>query len=298
MTTAGLADCMSYDERRQWNASMQLTFKNSCGTSVLEDLKSYGPLRVLNLFYPEPCDGLSRTCHCYLLHPPGGLVSGDCLNIGIKGLRDSRVLITTPAATKIYHADSKGNCQRQQVRIELCGSDLEWLPQETILYNGARPQLSLEVRLSADSSFIGSEIICYGRKACQEEYLEGLTTQRVSIYLEDNPVCLEQLRLEGGSRLLKAPYGMRGRNCIASVYAYSSRVEELSSGCHTLASRLESFAREYGCDAAVSFRNQLCVVKFIGDNSRIARKFVLKVLAYLRPVVSKRTLCVPRIWYS
>ncbi len=291
-------DSMAYDEHRQWNASLSLSFNVSHQKTVIDDLNGYGPLRVLNLFYPEKDFGNVKTCHCYLLHPPGGLVSGDCLSVDICAKKNSRVLITTPSATKIYQADANGISQSQKISIQCVGSDLEWLPQETILYDGAKPKLELLVKLDKKSSFIGSEIICFGRKTCGEEYKTGAASQRVSIYLEDEPLSLENLRLEGNSSLLRSCYGMRSQNCIASLYAYSKNESQLEESCKSLALKLDDFTHSYGGAAAVSFRNHLCSVKFIGENSRIAHKFVLEVLTHLRPVVSKRAICVPRIWRS
>ncbi|SFK13134.1 urease accessory protein UreD [Succinivibrio dextrinosolvens] len=292
------SDKMSYDKLRQWNAALSLSFNVAHQKTVIDEFNGYGPLRVLNLFYPEKDRDKVRTCHCYLLHPPGGLVSGDCLNIDICAKKNSRVLITTPSATKIYRADSNGIRQSQNISIKCEGSDVEWLPQETILYDGAKPKLELLVKLDKKSSFIGSEIICFGRKTCGEEFKSGLATQRVSIYLEDEPLSFENLRLEGNSSLLKSCYGMRSQNCIASLYAYSKNESLLEQSCKSLFSKLENFSKTYGGDSAVSFRNHLCTVKFIGENSRIAHKFIIEVLGHLRPAVSQRELCIPRIWRS
>lgn len=290
------SDKMSYDKLRQWNAALSLSFSVANQKTVIDELNSYGPLRVLNLFYPEKDCDKARTCHCYLLHPPGGLVSGDCLNIDIRAQNKSRVLITTPSATKIYRADSNGIRQKQIITIKCEESDLEWLPQETILYDGAKPKLELLVKLDKKSTFIGSEIICFGRKTCGEEFKSGLANQRVSIYLEDVPLSIENLRLKGNSPLLTSCYGMRSQNCIASLYAYSNNESLLEQSCKSLVPKLENFSKNHGGDSAVSFRNHLCTVKYIGENSRIAHKFIIEVISHLRPAVSQREICIPRIW--
>ncbi len=279
---------------------MSLDFAPAHGRSVISSMQSRGPLRVLNLFYPEPSDEAPETCHCYLLHPPGGLVSGDSLSIDIRAQQGSRVLVTTPAATKIYHADSQGVVQRQEVVLKALDSDLEWFPQESILYSGSRPRLSLKVKLSAKASFLGSEMICFGRRACLEEYLEGDARQQVEIWREGEPLCFENLRLEGGSALLYEYTGMRSLNCIASVYAVASdsREGELEKAAAELKHTLSSLTLKLGGFAEVSFRQHLCAVKYLGESSRLAHLFILKTLKALRPAVSGRDFVTPRIWRS
>lgn len=95
-----------------------------------------GPLRVQRPFYPE---GKTGCCHVYLLHPPGGLVSGDELRIEASVAEGGHALLTTPSAAKLYKADSHGVAWGQHTRLQVAkDAILEYLPQETIAFDGSR----------------------------------------------------------------------------------------------------------------------------------------------------------------
>jgi hypothetical protein len=120
-------------------------------------------LRVQRPFYPES----REVCHVYLLHPPGGLVSGDELQIDIAVGRDAWALLTTPGAGKVYGSDGQGVRQQQALRIAR-GGTLEWLPQEMILFDGARADLGTRVELEGDARFLGAKktSCCCSPPAC------------------------------------------------------------------------------------------------------------------------------------
>ncbi len=90
-----------FDGKRHWQARLDLTFSERAGRSVLSSLDFYGPLRVQNLFYPEKAgpSGI-LPCHCYLLHPPGGLVSGDALSFRVNAGANTQLLPPPPTAGK------------------------------------------------------------------------------------------------------------------------------------------------------------------------------------------------------
>ena len=90
-----------------------------------------GPLRILQSLYPEG----NAVCHNVLVHPPGGLVGGDTLEIQVTGATGSHGLVTTPGATRFYRSD--GATALQDTHIHLAsGARLEWLPLETLCYSG------------------------------------------------------------------------------------------------------------------------------------------------------------------
>ncbi|MCH2606086.1 MAG: urease accessory protein UreD, partial [Nitrospinales bacterium] len=92
----------------EWRARLDLEFSNSNNKTILSHRKHHGPLQVQKPFYPEP----NGTCHVYILHPPGGVVGGDRLNICVDVNSNAHALITTPAAGKFYR--SAGPVARQE----------------------------------------------------------------------------------------------------------------------------------------------------------------------------------------
>src|SRR6185436_819073 len=99
-----------------------------------------------------------------LLHPPGGLVGGDELSIDVEVDAGAHALVTTPAAGKVYRTNGATARQTQRLRVAE-GGTLEWLPQEAILYDGARATLETRVELARDARFLGIDAVCFGLPA-------------------------------------------------------------------------------------------------------------------------------------
>ena len=91
----------TYGRDRHWSARLHLAYSHRFSRTALTDVDFEGPLRVQRPFYPE-----GDVCHTYLLHPPGGMVSGDELAIHLQLSPETHVVATTPSAGKIYCADS------------------------------------------------------------------------------------------------------------------------------------------------------------------------------------------------
>ncbi|MBM4202088.1 MAG: urease accessory protein UreD, partial [Gammaproteobacteria bacterium] len=140
-----------------WNAELELRFAPGHGKTVIAHRRHVGPLLVQRPFYPE-----GPVCHVYLLHPPGGVVAGDTLGIDVDAANGSAGLVTTPAAGKFYRSAS--GLARQSVSLRVAdGASLEWLPQETIVYQGARVRSRITIELEAGARFVGWDVVALGR---------------------------------------------------------------------------------------------------------------------------------------
>ena len=148
-------------------------------------------------FRPEGPDLL----HVYLLHPPGGLVAGDSLSTEARvrqrraGAADDARRRPRSTARRPGAAPSR---QVQRLAAE-AGSTLEWLPAETIVFDGAEVALETVVHLEGDAAFIGWEMICFGRPALAERYTRGTCRQRFELWRDGRPLCLDRTFLQAGS---------------------------------------------------------------------------------------------------
>ena len=125
-----------------WRASLRLALRAANGRTVLAERAHEGPLVVQRPFYPE-----GPVCHLYLVHPPGGVAGGDHLSLQLQLDPGAQGVLTTPAATKIYRSFG-ARIARVEQHLEVNDATLEWLPQETIVFRGARARLSTQVQLS------------------------------------------------------------------------------------------------------------------------------------------------------
>ena len=159
MLVAKLKEKESYTE---WRAQLDLEFSKSNNRTILSHRKHFGPLQVQKPFYPET----NGTCHVYILHPPGGVVGGDRLNISVDVNSNAHALITTPAAGKFYRSAGPIAVQKQIIKVAP-KAILEWFPSENILFSGSKAQIETKVELAHDSHFVGWEISCLGRPASE-----------------------------------------------------------------------------------------------------------------------------------
>lgn len=262
-----------------WEATLELGFEFSNDKTVLAHRRHHGPLTVQRPFYPE-----GGVCHLYLLHPPGGVVAGDSLTITITAAANSAALVTTPAAGKFYR--STGELARQSVTLTVAaGAALEWLPQETIIYEGARVASELRVNLETDARFIGWEVLVLGRPAANEGFTVGEVCMNWQIFRADELFYRERLKLD--ARAFAARWGLNGHSACGTMFA-----------CPASVAQLEAVQQLIG-DAAgrgVTLIDDLLICRALDIRADRLRGFFQQVWAALRPDVLQRKACEPRIW--
>lgn len=151
-----------------WHGKLNLVYADRQGKTQLIYNHQQAPLKVQRPFYPEG----EKVCHSVILHTAGGMVGGDRLSSNIHLQPQAQTLITTAAASKIYR--SNGLQARQTIQMQVdAGACLEWLPQETILFNDAIYRQDLRVELATGGSWLGWEITRFGRTARGEKFLQG-----------------------------------------------------------------------------------------------------------------------------
>ncbi|MDP2368916.1 urease accessory protein UreD [Rhodoferax sp.] len=192
-----------------WHASLSLVYGLEAERSVARFVHD-GPLRVLKSLYPEG----DAVCHNVLVHPPGGLVGGDTLDIAVHVGTGAHGLITTPGATRFYRSSGALALQRSALRVE-AGARLEWLPMESILYNGCQAENHLSLELAPGAELIGWDVTALGLPHAGQAYLSGRFCQHIEL----PGIWLERGLLDAAdTRLLAGPLGLAGHACMASVF--------------------------------------------------------------------------------
>ena len=269
-----------------WQASLTLGFADDAGTTRLFNNLHYGPLRVQKALYPED----HKVCHAIVVHPPGGVVGGDRLEIDIGVGARAHAFITTPGAAKWYQAN--GKLSRQSVHLHVNeGAALEWLPQETIFFDTANVALEQEIELAGGATFIGCEILCMGRRGSGEAFNSGKITQRSSIRREGRLIWWEQGAMLGGR--LDSPLALNGKTVCATLIA---------AGKTLPASVLSDIRADIAADGdhlfGVTQTKGVLVARHLGDDSETARRLMLTVWRRVRPHLLDRKAVTPRIWQT
>lgn len=262
-----------------WQAKLELGFEYKHGKTVLAHRRHIGPLTVQRPFYPE-----GDVCHIYVLHPPGGVVAGDCLTIVVNAGPDSAALVTTPAAGKFYRSD--GKLARQQVILTVAGgASLEWLPQETIIYEGARVEADVRLVLAVGACFIGWEILALGRPAANEGFTTGEAGLNWQIFRAGELFYRERLKLD--AEAFAANWGLNGQSACGTLFA-------CPAGAAQLAAVQELIGESAG--RGVTLIDDMLICRALDARADRLRDFFQQVWRVLRPDVVKREACAPRIW--
>lgn len=268
--------------RDHWRATLSLGFVDDRGTTRLVERSHFGPLRVQKPLYPEH----PSVCHAIVVHPPGGVVGGDQLAIAANVGAQAHAFITTPGAAKWYRAN--GHVSRQDLKLQIgAGAALEWLPQETIFFNGADVRLDTQVSMEADASFITADILCFGRTASGERFDHGRVAQRMQVRRGGKLVWYEQGALCGGDAGFDGPLGMNGSTVCATLIAVG---RQASPAC------VQALREEASPQFGVTQMKSVLVARYIGDSSQEARRLMHRAWQLLRPALLDRDAVTPRIW--
>ncbi len=262
-----------------WDAHLELGFEFQDNKTVLAHRRHQGPLTVQRPFYPE-----GGVCHVYLLHPPGGVVAGDSLTITISAAKNSAALITTPAAGKFYR--SSGPLAQQQVTLKVAeDAILEWLPQETIIYEGAKVASKLSVDLDVGARFIGWEVLALGRPAANEGFTVGEISLSWQIFQAGEIFYQEKLRLD--AEAFAARWGLNGHSACGTLFVIPATVVQL-----------EKVQQLIGDTAGlgVTLIDELLICRALDTRADRLRSFFQQVWATLRPDVLECKVSEPRIW--
>lgn len=192
-----------------WLAQLDLDYAVSQGRSVVHH-RHQGPLRVLRSLYPEG----DAVCHNVLVHPPGGLVGGDTLDIRARVQAGAHALLTTPGATRFYRSNGAPALQDTRLVLE-SGARMEWLPLETIAYSGCDAHNRLQLELATGAELIGWDITALGLPHAQAPFATGRYTQHLELpgqWLEHGMLAAHDTLLMDG------PLGLAGQRCLASLF--------------------------------------------------------------------------------
>lgn len=264
-----------------WQAQLQLGFAARYGKTILTQRRHNGPLTVQRPFYPE-----GEVCHVYLLHPPGGVVAGDQLLITAHAETESAALITTPAATKFYR--SEGLVAQQTTRLSVAvGASMEWLPQETIIYQGAQVSCDNYIDLAQGARFIGWEQLALGRPAADEGFAQGSVTMNWHIRRDNELLYRERLVITPES--FAANWGLQGQAACATLFAFPATPHEL----HSVQALMDTQSG-YG----VTLIDELLICRALAARADSLRAFYQRLWQVLRPNIMQRQPCAPRIWFT
>jgi len=281
-----------------WQAQAWLQFRCRNGRTTHQG-GATAPLKLQRAFQQG-----SGHCELPLLHTAGGLVGGDQLTVRAELGAGSRALLTSVAAQKVYGSIGRSRLwpegrwagQRLGFRLD-ADSDLEWLPQELVLYADGLFAQTLEVELAEGASFLAAEIVRLGRTADQERLGAGHWRSALSLRRRTPSGPRWELvdRLELGGGALAAEHGLAGQPVFGSlVWAAPQPLarQALAALLEQCRQQRAGLAGEMACGAL----EQGLVARYRGPSSQAARYWFTRIWRLTRAVRGLAAPELPRVW--
>ncbi len=251
----------------------------------MEHCRVQAPLKVQRPFYPEG----PEVCHSIMLHTAGGVVGGDQLSLDLQLRPHSHVVLTTAAANKIYRSNGLEARQDVQIRVEP-GAILEWLPQETIVFNQAVYRQDLRVELSPGAHWLGWEITRFGRSARGETYIKGNWRSQTQVWQAGRPLWIDRQWLPGCPETWNSPHGLAGCPVVGSFAWVGQAVTP------DLIAQIRELEPKNQGTLGVTRLQQGLLCRYRGHSSLEARQWFTQVWNLIRLAAWKRPACPSRVW--
>ena len=247
------------------------------GRTRRRQLHESGSLRVR---FPSPeDDGLTAM----FVNTAGGAAGGDRFDIDIAAGEGTRLTMSTAAAEKVYRSHGPASEINISLRAE-AGAHLSWLPQETILFDQARTERSIDIDLADTASLVLCEIVVFGRTAMGEAMQSGSFIDRWRLRRGGRLVFAENVRLDGdiGAKLAK-PAIANGGLAIATAL--------IVPGDEALLERLRAVAEQAGTEVGISCWNGFAM-------ARICAQDAAKLRADMMALLLQSDAMLPRMWLN
>jgi urease accessory protein len=272
----------------------EIGFVRRDGATRLAHLYQHDPLRVL-FPMPEPGD----IPLAVLLTTSGGLVAGDRLTITVRAEERAAAQVTAAAAEKIYRSTGATTLIAQHLAVGE-GAWLEYLPPETILFDGARLRRETIIQLARGAGFLGGGILVFGRRARGEQLTHGLVNERWEIWHNDALVWGDALHLandDGGdiAAILADPACFAGAAACATLILAPPASDPRPFVDAARAVQARSAAP--GLQAGVTAVGGLLVARWLAADALTLRRAYADLACHLREAALGLPPRLPRLWH-
>ena len=268
----------------------EIRFARRDGVTYLAHLYQRDPLRVL---FPAPAAGDPPVA--VIVTTSGGLVAGDRLDICVELAPGAAAHVTASAAEKVYRSTGLTTTIKQTLSIRP-GGTLEFLPPETILFDGARLQRETIVDLAPGSAFLGGDIVVFGRRARGERFANGFLREIWELRRDGDLVWGDALHLEDDAgRIIDDP------SCFDGAAAFATMI--LSSPGENARSLLETARIVQGACATTGLRAGattiagVVIARWLAADATVLRRAYANLACHFRSAALGLPNRLPRVWH-
>ncbi len=273
------ADSVSDDQLQRSHGAARLAFANRCNRNSIVERYASAPVRILT---PSVQGGIPEAV---LANTSGGIAGGDTSHVEILVAQNAQALVTGQAAEKIYRSIDMPASIRTVIKIE-DDSILEYLPQESILFDGAKLNRAVNISLGARSCLLLSEMFVLGRWAMKEDFTRGIFLDRWSIDVAGQPIWREGLRVEGGLSSLSSSLGFSNARALATIFYVGANASEV----------LGAARDAIGPMGGATIVRGMLVVRMLGNEAGMLKQQLGEIISIIRASALGRPAEVPRVW--
>jgi urease accessory protein len=273
------AALVSDNQLQRSHGTIRLAFAKKGDRNFIAERYASAPSRIL-----VPSNHLSVP-EAVLANTSGGIAGGDTLKFDVLVASETEALVTGQAAEKVYRSIDVPASIRTRIEVEDEGV-LEYLPQETILFNGAKLDRQVDITLGLGARLLLSEMFVLGRWAMGEDFTIGALTDRWKIDIAGRPIWRESLRLEGGLSSLNSPIGFADARALATIFYVGSNAAEI----------LESVREALGTLSGATLVRGMLVIRMMGTEAGALKGQLANVISNIRATALNRPSEVPRVW--
>ena len=279
-----------------WPSVLDLQYTSLDGRT-LDRAQHSGAVRVLAALHPEG----PGVCHHVLVHPPGGLVGGDRIDMTVDVAANAHALITTPGATRFYRSLGQPAVQQVVAQVQ-SDARLEWLPLEALAFDACLAENRGVFRLEQGAEMMGWDMLALGLPAAGQAFRRGHIVQ----HLELPGIWLERGRIDAQDDvLLRAPGGLAGHTAIGTLW-FAAGGAIASDRAHGLLSAARAVLHE--ClggrmgrpglmhAAATQPNPQVLVVRALAARVEPIHHALVEVWSAWRSLAWQLGACAPRVW--
>jgi len=266
---------------RRWaDGAAEVSFAQVADETRLRHLYQSDPCRVL---FPRQADGAPK--EAVIVTTSGGVVGGDRLRFDIGAGADCVATVTTQAAEKIYRAAGADSEIDVTVSAQDCGF-LEWVPQETILFDGARLRRRTRLDLRGTARVLAGEIVVFGRRARDEKFTCGFLHDDWRVFKDGRLVWADALNLS-------ADIGAR----IANVHAFDNAAAVATAiYCAPDAAAQLEWARDLIGEGGASCVDGILVIRLVNADAAALRADFAQFWKTFRHEIAGLPATLPRVW--
>lgn len=274
-----------------WYARLELGFCFENSRTIMSRRQHHGPVRVQKMLWPEK----TGVCHAIIVHPPAGIAGGDHLTFQIETKDQAHAVVTTPGAGKWYKTNGKQAFQHIHLHVR-DRSILEWVPQETMLFDGALAHSETHIHLDLAASFIGWDMLVLGRQARAERFVRGSYYNQFKLWREQKLLVADTLFFEGEDRWLSSCLGMNNQAVMGNFWAVAPEKYRSSFYLEQQLELIRELMMRMQAPVTLTLLDDVVCARFLGNDVRHCHDAFAAIRARLRRYWFDLDEEFPRIW--